>query len=262
VLRGRIAKSVLDLDPSASSLDERKFEEERQTKRRELDLKEREIVAREREVQSKEIELARSRWLNPTVIGLFAAAVGLIGSVIVARVNNSNTQEVERLRSEANVTLDAIKTGSGNTDAACKNLTFIVSLGLIRDPEGKIAKQCENAPKGPPSLPVNSETTQLRLKIITATVVDSVTISPVAEALVTNGNGPNTMTNEHGVFTLGIYFTEMVPNPMAYGGHSLVAPLEISKNGYEVLDVNISANDVADQKKQWVFRLHRLGYKK
>ncbi len=117
-------------------------------KKRELDLKEREVAAREREVLAKEEELKRSRWLNPTVIGLFAAALGLLGSVIVARVNNANTQAVERLQSEANITLEAIKTGTGNTDAACKNLTFFVSLGLVHDPEGKIATQYKNAPTG------------------------------------------------------------------------------------------------------------------
>jgi hypothetical protein len=40
---------------------------------------ERETAAKEREVTAKEIDLNRSRWLNPTVIGLFAAALGLIG---------------------------------------------------------------------------------------------------------------------------------------------------------------------------------------
>jgi hypothetical protein len=77
--------------PPATSLDERKFEQDIAVKARELALKEREITAREREVAAKETELGHSRWLNPTVIGLFAAALGLIGSVVVARVNNQNS---------------------------------------------------------------------------------------------------------------------------------------------------------------------------
>ena len=102
-----------------ASLDERRFDEEIATKRRELELKEKEVAvkereaeAKEREVAAKELELRRSRWLNPTVIGLFAAAFGLIGSVIVARVNNATSQQVERFRAPSNLVLEAIKTGN------------------------------------------------------------------------------------------------------------------------------------------------------
>jgi hypothetical protein len=54
-----------------ASLDERRFDEEIATKRRELELKEKEVAvkereaeAKEREVAAKELELRRSRWLN------------------------------------------------------------------------------------------------------------------------------------------------------------------------------------------------------
>ena len=87
------------------------------------------------------------------VLGLFASAVGLIGNVFVARVNNRNTQDVERLRSQSNLVTEAIKTGS--SDAACKNLTFLVQLGLLDDPQHAIRDTCKAAPTGPPSLPSN-----------------------------------------------------------------------------------------------------------
>jgi len=132
-------------------LDERKFAKESADKARELDLKEREIAAKEREVAAKEMDLQRSRWINPMVLGLFAAALGLVGTILVARVNNQNSQDVERLRSQSNLVLEAIKTGS--PDAACKNLTFFVNLGLLDDPSGTIRKACISAPQGPPSLP-------------------------------------------------------------------------------------------------------------
>lgn len=64
------------------------------------------------------------------------------------------------LRSESNVILEAIRTGTGNTDAACKNLTFLVSLGFVKDQDGRIAKTCEQAPAGPPSLPAQTGGTQ------------------------------------------------------------------------------------------------------
>jgi hypothetical protein len=87
--------------PNPAPFDERKFEEDSNARRRELDLREREVAAKEREVAAKEEELRRSRWLNPTVIGLFAASLGLIGSVVVARVNNQNSEQVDRLRSQS-----------------------------------------------------------------------------------------------------------------------------------------------------------------
>jgi hypothetical protein len=118
-----IARNTPAIDPTQAALD----------RKRELDIMEREVAAKEREVLAKEEDLKRSRWLNPTVIGLFAAALGLIGSVIVARVNDSNTlrvaienntatQTVESHRAQSNLVLEAIRTG--NPDAACRNLTF------------------------------------------------------------------------------------------------------------------------------------------
>jgi len=96
-------------------LDERKFAEETSSRTRELDLREREVAAKER-------ELKRSGWLNPVTLGIFAAAVGLIGNVVVAVVNNHNVQQVEHDHSQSNLVLEAIKTGS--SDAACTNLIF------------------------------------------------------------------------------------------------------------------------------------------
>jgi hypothetical protein len=139
-------------EPNAP-LEERKFEQDTADKKRELDLKEREIAAKEREVAVKEAEFDRSRWLNPLVIGLFAAAVGLIGNVVVALVNDSNTKKIERIRSQSSLVLDAIRTGTGNTDAACKNLLALVGLGLLDDPGRTIQQRCDTAPAGPPSLP-------------------------------------------------------------------------------------------------------------
>jgi hypothetical protein len=174
-------------EPQRASLDERKFEEDRAAKKRELDLKEREIIANEREATAKEVELNRSRWLSPTVIGLFAATLGLVGNVIVARVNNKNTQDVERFRSQSNLVLEAIKTG--NSDSACNNLIFFVSLGLLDDSNQTIRKQCVSAPKGPPSLPVTpnpssdpSSDPAPKVHGIRGTVVDADTFQPIVGA--------------------------------------------------------------------------------
>jgi hypothetical protein len=147
---------------STPSLDERRFEQDMAAKNRELDLKEREIAIKEREVAAREVEVHRSRWLNPTTIGLFAAAIGLIGNVLVARVSNQNTQQVEHVRAQSNLVLEAIKTGTGNTNDACKNLIFLVQSGLLEDGSETIRKQCASAPIGPPSLP-SGQLTPVRL---------------------------------------------------------------------------------------------------
>jgi hypothetical protein len=91
------------------------------------------------------------------VIAIFAAAIGLISSVVVARLNNKATQDIERLRSQSTIILEAIRTGTGNTDASCKNLVFLSNLGLIDDPQQTIHKQCASVPAGIPSLPAASQ---------------------------------------------------------------------------------------------------------
>jgi hypothetical protein len=193
-------------------------------RKRELDIKEREVAAKEREVLAKEEELKRSRWLNPTVIGLFAATLGLMGNVIVARVNNENTQKVERVQNEANVTLEAIKTGTGNTDAACKNLLFFVSLGLISDPDGRIGFACAAAPKGPPSLPAYLQQPEKDPIQIFGHIEDLDTLAPVAGALVKfKGSSFESFSAEDGSFTL------QVP-PGRHWGYMVT--LEVRKAGY------------------------------
>jgi hypothetical protein len=143
----------MDRDPVSSaqaqdlplSAEERELTQDYALKQRELDIK-------EREVKIKEAELTRSRWLNPTVIGLFAAALGLIGNVIVAGYNNSNSEKLERERAQSNLILESIKTG--NSQSACKNLVFFVQLGLLEDPKGSI-RSCVSAPLNSPVLPSN-----------------------------------------------------------------------------------------------------------
>jgi DUF4097 and DUF4098 domain-containing protein YvlB len=122
--------------PSTQASLESRLKNDAVAESRELDLREREVRVKEREVATKEEESRRSRWVSPTTIGLYAAALGLIGSVVVARVNNANSQNVERLRSQSNLVLEAIKTGS--PDSACRNLLFFVELGLLDDPRATI----------------------------------------------------------------------------------------------------------------------------
>jgi hypothetical protein len=208
-------------EPGEPSLEARRFAQETADRARELDI-------REREVAAKEEELKRSRWLNPTVIGLFAAALGLIGSVVVARVNNANTQEVQRLQSEANITLEAIKTGTGNTDAACKNLIFFVSLGLIRDSGEKIETQCKGAPAGPPSLPTGQTRIVGETYLYNGKVVDAVTGKGIVGALVTISS-EIVATTPFRIYSdnYGYFSTEL---PFSWGAFPVT--VDVKKDGY------------------------------
>lgn len=141
----------------------------------------------------------------------------------MARVNNTNTQEVERLNSESNVILEAIKTGTGNTDAACKNLSFLAKLGLVHDPEGKIAKECKDAPAGPPSLPANQISSQVGPVFLRGEVRDSAG-SPIPQALVRVEGVGGTITTDNGEFRIEL--------PLLYPPGSSVR-VSVTKSGYE-----------------------------
>jgi hypothetical protein len=132
----------------SSSLDERKFFSDQKAKERELGLLEREVLVKER-------ELARSRWLNPTVLGLFAAALGLLGTLIVAERNNSSSRQLENVKLQSSLIIQAISTGDATT--ACKNLLFFRKLGLLEDPRNLI-DQCASSPANTPVLPSSSIT--------------------------------------------------------------------------------------------------------
>jgi hypothetical protein len=101
-------------------------------------------------VLPRELETTKSKWLSPTVLGLFAAAIALVGNVIVAAYNNRASQALERSKEQSNLILHAISTG--NTDVACRNLVFFVSLGLLDDPKGTIVK-CTTSTSPAPVLP-------------------------------------------------------------------------------------------------------------
>jgi len=128
-------------------------EEETSLQELEVRLKQQELKFKELEVQAKERELASSKWLNPVVIGLFSAALVLLGNVIVTTINSNNTRALERARTQSTIILEAIKT-NGDTNAACKNLIFFASLGLIEDTNHTITGACPGDMQGIPSVSV------------------------------------------------------------------------------------------------------------
>jgi hypothetical protein len=137
-----------DTSDRALSLEERRFAQESASRNRELELKEREITV-------KEIELRRSRWLSPTTLGLFAAALGLIGNLVVTLLSNWNSQQIEREREQSSLIVQAVSTG--DRKVACNNLISFIRLGLLDDPKENI-RRCTSAPETIPVLPANIKT--------------------------------------------------------------------------------------------------------
>jgi hypothetical protein len=131
--------------------EEKKLQQEGELRREELALKEREVAAKER-------ELERSRWLNPTVIGLFAAALGLAGNLVVALLNNRGTVMIQHATTQSNLIVQAVSTG--DYDKACRNIRSLINLGILDDPSGKLGR-CNSVPSSIPVLPPQTSLTYM-----------------------------------------------------------------------------------------------------
>lgn len=114
-----------------------------------------------REIALKEKEQQRSKWSNPLVVGIFAAAIAGTFNAAVTFLNGSQeadlakakakeTQRAEETRSEADRILEMIKTG--DPDSAARNLKFLIDTGLIAEPTR--VKQIEAYLEKPASVPV------------------------------------------------------------------------------------------------------------
>jgi hypothetical protein len=120
-------------ESNTASLDERKLDLESKVRERELQLKERELAG-------KELESSRSKWLNPTVLGLFAAAIALVGNIIVAAYNNRTSVALEKSKEESSLILQLIK--PGDSQATCKGLNFFAGLHQLHLPADGLLSQC------------------------------------------------------------------------------------------------------------------------
>lgn len=201
---------------------------EQLAKMRELDIYEREVAA-------KEAENNKSRW-SPTAITVLIALLALVGNLIALAVNNWNLQKVERIRSQSNITLEAIRTG--NPETACKNLLTFINLGLVDDGEGTIRHKCETSPASGPSLPVNAGapsapsylTAQLSdalNNIIRGVVLDADTHQPIADAAVSvPAASLNAQTDAKGQFVMTLPKNTILP----FG-----SVINAEKSGYETV---------------------------
>jgi len=127
-------------DPAPST----SFEPERARPEFEREKWQAEQSLRREEIELKRDELNRSRWVNPLVIAVFAAAAAALGNAGVAwfTANRQVSLEEQRARisqtlnsqqAEAARILEVVKTN--DPDKAAANLKFLTEAGLIVEPD-------------------------------------------------------------------------------------------------------------------------------
>jgi hypothetical protein len=134
-------KSVASNDPE---FDREKWQADIRLREREIAVKEREQDIKDREVQAKIDEQNRSRWTNPLVLAVMAAALAAAGNAGVAVINGilqrpieeeraSSQNALEEAKGESARILEVIKTN--DPDKAAVNLNFLLETGLITNKE-------------------------------------------------------------------------------------------------------------------------------
>lgn len=128
------------------SLEERRFEQEIEIKRAELDL--------------KRSDPSRRFIRNPLVIAIIAGTIGLLGNALSTYLASLNAV----VDAENQLVLAAVRTG--DPDSAAKNLSFLLDTKLISDRKGGLRAYLEErAPGTGISLPAESATIEKRVGI-------------------------------------------------------------------------------------------------
>ena len=138
--------------------DRERFDFEREKWRADLDMRGREVAVKER-------EQAGSKWRNPLVVGVFAAALGAFGNAGVAVVNGWLQRGLESQKRDAELRLEESKAESGrilemiktgDPERAAANMEFLLKSGLVTNEErvARLAQYLKDRPTGTgPSLP-------------------------------------------------------------------------------------------------------------
>jgi hypothetical protein len=136
---------------------------ERELELKEIEQRERLQFEREqstREFEMREKELRHKRWdvIAPVVVAIVGALLGIWANT---NANGKKNEELQRKRAEAenalqnqkarsDLVLELIKTG--NPIAARQNIKAFLELGLLDDPDGKIANYLSRTEKSVPNL--------------------------------------------------------------------------------------------------------------
>lgn len=147
---------------------------------------------------------------------LVGAVIALIGNAIVTFLSNRNTQAAQRMRSQSNRILKAIRTGS--PEKACTNLVAIINLGLLDDDPAQIIRHnCQPSPLKGRYLPVGgvggsssflttggtvwttgAADVNLMINGIQGVVVDTSSRQPISNAIISAEGRDKVVTDERG----------------------------------------------------------------
>jgi len=120
--------------------DREKWRAETEVRARELALFEREQANKDAELALRRDEQARSRWTNPLVVAILAAALAAVSNAVIAVVNGKLQRALEASKRDAELAIEESKAESvrilemiktGETETAAKNLTFLLDTGLV-----------------------------------------------------------------------------------------------------------------------------------
>lgn len=129
--------------PVSIDLERARLEFEREKWQAEYDL-------RRHEIGLKLDEANRSRWINPLVIAVFAAAAAALGNAGVTLIGGYQQRQLEETHSHATLQLEQSKAElarilevvkTSDPEQAAINLKFLTDTGLITDPN--IRRQIE-----------------------------------------------------------------------------------------------------------------------
>ena len=120
-----------------------KMQEYEQTiKRQRIALEEREVLVKERELDVKIADSRQTRWLNPLVVAIFAAASAGAGNVYIAWFNANEQRSVDIQRTQAMIKIERLKyeqtkiinvLNTPSADQAAENIGFLLEIGMISD---------------------------------------------------------------------------------------------------------------------------------
>jgi hypothetical protein len=83
------------------------------------------------------------KWTSPAVVGVFIAALGLFGNMVVAWYDNASSRDLQREKQQSDLILQAVI--PNDEQKTCVNLQFYIGLGLLDDRNGKISRViCSN----------------------------------------------------------------------------------------------------------------------
>src|SRR5262245_26426507 len=140
----RISGAGNDLGILQLEFEREKWQAETEMRSRELALKEREQANKDAELALKRQEQESSKWYNPLVVAIFAAAVAALGNAIVTMVNGRSQRQLESSKRDAERALEESKAESArilemiktsDTETAAKNLAFLLDTGLVIGPD-------------------------------------------------------------------------------------------------------------------------------